>query len=259
MRLPIAITNVTDMRSGQRAHKRRRWEIQEQRQFHRDCAKAAWEKSETPEPILNAERQRIAKFIATWLPYYPNKFYDFGIYATFFRALKAAAKAEGDYAKVLQLEADAAEMCAAQYERIPIAYSKGADTPRSVSGTDGLKNYAQFRDAYLQHATLLRILAKRSSAGLPPEVDVGNLQVQLKRPKPEISPRRQADAIINIAKSEPRVKAVLSMQKGVREYAWFQGFAWTVSFYNHGWGNLAIAVIDDPSGNVLDILDTDFR
>ena len=243
-------------------------EIQKHRQFHSERAKAAWEKSDTPEPILNAERQKIAKFIATWLPYYPNKFYDFGIYATFFRELKAVAENDGDYAKVLRLEADAAEMCAAQYEQIPIAYSKVVGTRRWAPSiranspllTDGLKNYAQFRDAYLRRATLLRTLAKRRTAGLPPEIDIKALQKPelvgaISRSRHEISSKRKADAIINIAKSEPRVKAALAGQKGVREYAWFQGFAWTVSFYNHGWGNLAIAVIDDKSTKILDVLE----
>ena len=38
---------------------------------------------------------------------------------------------------------------------------------------------------------------------------------------------------------------------------WFQGFAWTVSFYNHSWGNLAIAIIDDKTGKVLDVLESE--
>jgi hypothetical protein len=40
----------------------------------------------------------------------------------------------------------------------------------------------------------------------------------------------------------------------VHGYASFQGFAWFVSYYNHGWGNLGVALVDDETGTVLDIL-----
>lgn len=214
-------------------------EIQEQRQLHLKRAKAAWKKSKTSEVDLKAEREKIAKFIRTWLPHYPDRFYNFGIYATFFTELKERAEQKKDYAKVLHLEADAAEMCAVQYEKIPIKY--------------GLKNYEQLRDAYLRHATLLRTLAKQSPKALPPEANIGK-RIQLERPKPQITPLKKADKILHIAKSDLRIKAALADQKGIREYAWFQGFAWTVSFYNHGWGNLAIGIIDDKTGKVVDIL-----
>ncbi len=214
-------------------------EIQEQRQLHLKRAKAAWKKSKTTEPVLQMEREKIAKFIATWLPHYPDRFYDFGIYTTFFAELQEHAEEKKDYAKILRLEADAAEMCAAQYEKIPIAY--------------GLKDYEQLRDAYLRHATLLRTLAKQSLKALPPGVNIGK-HIRNRRSKPQITPLKKAGKILQIVKSDPRIKTVLADQKGVREYAWFQGFAWTVSFYNHGWGNLAIAVVDDKTGKVVDIL-----
>ncbi len=216
-----------------------RLEIQEQRQFHLTRAKAAWKKSKTTEAALTKEREKIAKFITTWLPHYPDRFYNFGIYATFFREQQEHAEQKRDYAKVLRFEADAAEMCASLYQKIPIEY--------------GLKSYEKLRDAYLRHATLLRTIAKHSPGELPPEVKVGK-QIQLQKPKPKISPQKKADAILNIAKSNQRLKTLLAAQKGVREYAWFQGFAWTVSFYNHSWGNLAIVIIDDKTGKVLNIL-----
>ena len=214
-------------------------EIQEQRQFHLKRARAAWKRSKTTEAVLQAEREKIAKFIATWLPHYPDRFYNFGIYATFFAELQERAEQKKDYAKIHHLEADAAEMCAAQYEKIPIKY--------------GLKNYEQLRDAYLRHATLLRTLANQSPNTLPPDVNIGK-HIRNRRPKPQITPLKKADEILHIAKSDARVKTALVDQKAVREYAWFQGFAWTVSFYNHGWGNLAIAVIDDETGKVVDVL-----
>lgn len=214
-------------------------EIQEQRQLHLKYAKAAWKKSKTTEVVLQAEREKIAKFIATWLPHYPDRFYNFGIYATFFAELQEHAEQKKDYAKILHLEAEAAEMCAAQYEKIPIKY--------------GMKNYEKLRDAYLRHATLLRTLAKQPMKALPDEAKIGK-QIQLQKPKLQFLPQKNADKIIQIAKSDLRIKAALADQKGVREYAWFQGFAWTVSFYNHGWGNLAIGIIDDKTGKVLDVL-----
>lgn len=214
-------------------------EIQEQRQFHLKRAKAAWKKSKTTEAALQAERKKIAKFITMWLPHYPDRFYSFGIYATFFAELQERAEQKKDYVKVLHLEADAAEMCAAQYEKIPIKY--------------GLKTYEKLRDAYLRHATLLRTLAKQFPKALPPEIYIGK-QIKLQKPKPQITPLKKADQILHIAKSNSRIKDALADQKGIREYAWFQGFAWTVSFYNHGWGNLAIAIIDDKTGKVVDVL-----
>ena len=214
-------------------------EIQEQRCFHLKRAEAAWKKSKTTESVLNTEREKRAKFITTWLPHYPDRFYNFGIYATFFREQQERAEQKKDYVKVLRLEVEAAEMCAAQYEKIPIAY--------------GLKSYANIRDAYLKHATLLRTLAKQSLDTLPSEVNIGK-HIQHQKTVPKISPQKKTDKILHIAKYDPRIKKVLADQKVVREYAWFQGFAWTVSFYNHSWGNLAIAVIDDKTGKVIDIL-----
>ena len=116
-----------------------------------------------------------------------------------------------------------------------------------------MKDYEQLRDACLQHATLLRTLAKQSPSTLPPEVNIGK-RIQLQKPKPQITPLKNAAKIFHIAKSDPRIKTALANQKGIREYAWFQGFAWTVSFYNHGWGNLAIGIIDDKTGKVVDVL-----
>ena len=58
-------------------------EIQKQYQYHRARAETAWQKSEISEYNLNAEREKIAKFITTWLPRYPKRFYEFGIYPTF--------------------------------------------------------------------------------------------------------------------------------------------------------------------------------
>ena len=77
----------------------------------------------------------------------------------FFRKQRELAEQRGDYVKVLHLEADAATMCAAQYERIPIAY--------------GLRNYEKHRDAYRQYAAHLRKLAQGKPNTLPSEINEG--------------------------------------------------------------------------------------
>ena len=214
-------------------------EIQEQRQFHIEKAKVAWKRANTNENVLNAEREKITKFMKTWLPHYPDRFYTFGVYATFFKEQQERAELSKDYSKVLKLEADAAEMCAAQYDKIPIA--------------NGLENYVEQRDTYLRHATLLRTLAKPSLKKLPTEIKLGK-NIQPQKPSTQNITKNTKKTILNIAKNSNRIKNLISDHNVVREYAWFQGFAWTVSYYNHSWGNLAIAVIDDKTGKIIDIL-----
>lgn len=215
-------------------------EIHEQRQFHLERAKTAWKKSKTTENVLNAEREKIAKYMKIWLPHYPDRFYTFGVYPTFFREQQERAALRKDYSIVLKLEADAAEMCAAQYDKIPIA--------------NGLDNYTELRDKYLRHATLLRTLAKPNLKKLPKDIHIGK-HGQDQKTVGRILPQKREDNILHIATADQRIKNIISNHKVVREYAWFQGFAWTVSFYNHSWGNLAIAIIDDKTGKIIDILE----
>ena len=220
-----------------RAEKEAR-EIQELHQDHRTRAKTAWQQSETSEHSLDAERENIEKFITTWLPRYPNRFYEFGIYPTFFKKQRALAEQKGDYAEVLRLEADAAEMCAAQYQQIPIAC--------------GLKHYKKIRDAYLRYAIRLRELAKQSPITLPPEIDKGK-QLLNSLETQRIPSQKTADVILHIAKSDTRVKTTLAGQNGVHAYPSFQGFAWMVNFSNHSRGNLATAIVDEKTMAVLDV------
>ena len=220
-----------------RAEKEAR-EIQKQYKYHRKQAKMAWQKSETPEPVLNAERENIAKFIGTWLPRYPDRFYEFGIYPTFFRKQRELAEQTGDYVKALQLEADAAEMCATQYEKIPIAY--------------GREGYQKHRDAYRRHAALLRGLAQQNLKALPTEADKGK-QIISSLETRKLYPHQKADAILRIAKSDARVKAALGNQIGVHAYPSFQGFVWVVSFSNHSSGNIVTAIVDEKTAKVLDV------
>ena len=213
-------------------------EILDRYEYHRKQAKIAWQKSETPERVLNAERENIAKFIATWLSRYPDRFYEFGIYPTFFRKQRELAEQEGDYVKALQFEVDAAEMCATQYEKIPIAY--------------GLEGYQKHRDAYRRHAALLRSLAQRNLKTLPAEVDEGKQIIASLKTQTVSSPQK-TDAILHIAKLDVRVKAALGDQIGVHAYASFQGFVWIVSFSNHSSGNIVTAIVDEKTAEVLDV------
>ena len=219
-------------------------EIQEQYQYHRKRAETAWQKfvggvcNPDAFAVLNTERENIAKFIAVWLPRYPDRFYEFGIYPTFFRTQRLIAEREGNYVKALQLEADAAAMCATQYEKIPIAY--------------GRKEYEKHRDTYRRHASLLRYLAQQNPKSLPPEINRGK-QILDSLTLQTFSPQQEAAAILQVAKADARVKVALAGQNGVQAYPRFHGFAWTVRFSNHSRGNLAIAIIDEKTAKVLDV------
>lgn len=217
-------------------------EIQKQYRHHRTSAKTAWQCSETSEYNLNAERENIAKFIEIWLPRYPHRFYEFGIYPTFFKKQRALAEQQRNYAEVLRLEADAAEMCAAQYQQIPIAY--------------GLRHYEKHRNAYRQYATHLRKLAQQDPNALPPEIDAGrrisdSLEIQA------VPSQQKAGAILHIALSDTQVETALADQHAVHAYPTFQGFVWIVNFSNHSRGNLATAIVDDKTATVLGVFSDD--
>ena len=234
-------------------------EIQKQYQSHRTHAKIAWQQfvggicnpdslleqefvggvcNPDSFPMLDTESKNIEKFIATWLPHYPNRFYEFGIYPTFFRKKRELAEQNRDYVTVLNLEADAAAMCAAQYEQIPIAY--------------GLKDYERHRDAYHQYASHLRTFAQQNPKTLPPEANKGRRILDTLAMQ-TLSSQQKADVILHIAKSDERVKAALAGQNAVHTYLSFQGFAWIVSFSNHRRGNIAVAIIDGKTAEVLDV------
>lgn len=219
-------------------------EIQELHQYHLTRAEAAWQKfmeadcNPDASAVMNAEREKIVKFIATWLPRYPHRFYEFGIYPTFFRKQRELAEQKGNYVEVLRLEADAAEMCAAQYQQIPIAY--------------GLTDYEKHRDAYRQYATHLRNLAQQPPNALPPEVDAGK-QILNSLEMQRVPSQEETDAVMQRAKSDTRVKTVLAGQRAVHAYPVFQGFAWVVCFSNHSRGTLTIAIVDAKTLKVLDV------
>ena len=229
-------------------------EIEEQYQSHRARVKIAWQRflGETGNPrqipyahlalillsVLDTESKNIDKFIVTWLPHYPDRFYEFGIYPTFFRKQRELAEQNGDYVKVLHLEADAAAMCAAQYEQIPLAY--------------GLRNYEKHRDAYCQYAAHLRKLAQQNPNTLPSNVDKGR-RISDSLTTQTVPCQQKADAVLQIAKSDARVKTALAGQRAVHAYPTFQGFAWIVNFSNHSRGNIATAIVDEETAKVLDV------
>ena len=218
------------------------FEIQKRLRYHLNKAEVAWNKSTTSENLITTERKKIAKFISTWLPYYPIRFYEYGLYPTYFRELREIAENENNIKEILLLEAHAAEICAALYEKIPIA--------------NGLKEFVEIRNNYLKHATLLRTLSEKTHKILPDEANHGK-HLNLKHSSFRTSSQNNSDTILQTAKSDSRIKSLLQGQKNYHEYTWFQGFAWTVSFYNHNLGNLAIVIIDDQTGKVIDILKGD--
>jgi hypothetical protein len=208
-------------------------DIEAQRQYHLERAKAYWAKSKTEPSAIDAEREKIAQFIGTWVPHYPDKFYDFGIYANSFKKQRDALVQKGDYAAALNLEADAADVCAEQYNAIPIAYFKReAERAESAESTTVAEAYRQraeqyekVRDAYRQRVALLRALARSKPKEWPPEADVREIE------PPKIKTQLTSDAASRAANSDSRLQQILATHKGIHEYAWFQGFAWTVSYY----------------------------
>ena len=219
-------------------------EIQKQYRFHRTHAEIARQQfvggicNSDPCSVLDTESENIDKFITTWLPHYPDRFYEFGIYPTFFRRQRELAEQNGDYVKVLHLEADAAAMCAAQYEQIPLAY--------------GLRNYEKHRDAYRQYAAHLRKLAQQNPNTLPSDVDKGR-HISDSLTTQTVPSQQKAGAVLQIAKSDARVKAALAGQGAVHAYPTFQGFAWIITFSNHSRGNIATAIVDEETTEVLDV------
>ena len=219
-------------------------EIQKQYRFHRTRAEIARQQflggicNPKSLSVLNTESENIKEFIATWLPHYPDRFYEFGIYPTFFRKQREMAEQKGNYVKVLHLEADAAEMCATQYEKIPIAY--------------GLRSYEKHQDAYRLYASRLRSLAQQDPKTLPPLVDEGK-RISNSLPMQAVPARQKAEAVLQIVESDARVKTALAGQRSVHAYPTFQGFAWIVNFSNHSRGNIATAIVDEKTAEVLDV------
>ena len=249
--------------------------IKERREYHLKVAKTHWNKSETDgtSPELAAEHEKITQFISAWAQIYPNRFYHYGIYPSFFKVEQEVFKKKGDYVAVLNLEADAAEMCADQYNEITVAYFRrvalGRDTiggdvageaishhgenHLSKVGKDCVTQYEKVRDAHRQRAALLRKIAEGKPKTFPIETETVLRDLSHKAISP--APKLTSTQALKIANRDARLQEHLKARTGVHGYASFQGFVWFVSYYNHSWGNLGIVIVDDKTGTVLDILD----
>ena len=238
--------------------------IKERREYHLKAARAHWNRSETDgtSPELEAEREKITQFISAWAQVYPNRFYHYGIYPSFFKVEQEIFKRKGDYAAALNLEAEAAEMCADQYNEITVAYFRRVTLKRdavggSVGGEDCVTQYEKVRDVYRQRAALLREIAEGKPKTPPIEAEtvLSDLSHQSISPAPKLT----STQALRIANGDTRLQKRLKAHTGVHGYASFQGFGWFVTYYNHGWGNLGVVLVDDKTGTVLDILIVDLR
>ena len=252
-------------------------DIKERQAYHLNAARAYWERLETDgtSPELETEHEKITQFISAWAQIYPNRFYHYGIYPSFFKVEQEIFKRRGDYAAALNLEVDAAEMCADQYNEITVAHFRGAAQDRDTVGGSGggvgreatsrraanhlskmdencVTQYEKIRDAHRQRAALLREIADGNPKMSPIEAEtvLRDLPRQAISPAPKLTPTQ----VLRIANRDARLQEHLTAHTGVHGYASFQGFAWFVSYSNHGWGNLGIALVDDETGTVLDVL-----
>ena len=262
--------------------------IRKRREHHLQAAKAHWEKfrfdrnpryagseMEGTSSELAAECEKITQFISTWAQIYPNRFYHYGIYPSFFKVEQEIFKKKGDYAAVLNFEADAAEMCADQYNEITVAYFRGTALNwaavegagrgvkrEAISHREGKRlsevevgcvlQYEKIRDAHRQRAAMLREIAEGKPKTLTIEAETVLKDLSHKAISP--APKLTSAQALKIANRDARLQEHLTPHIGVHGYASFQGFAWFVSYYNHGWGNLGTVLVDDKTGTVLDIL-----
>ena len=275
---------VTDKTHWQSRSRRELAHIKERRKYHLKAAKTHWNKAKTEgiSPELAAEHEKITQFISAWAQIYPNRFYHYGIYPSFFKVEQEIFKKRGDYAAVLSLEADAAEMCADQYNEITVTYFragcsglqcswtiKGGDVAGeaishhgenhlSIAGEDCVMQYEKVRDTHRQRAALLRKIAEGKPKTFPIEAEAVLRDLSHKAISP--APKLTSVQALGLADRAARLQEHLKAHTGVcTAYASFQGFAWFVSYCNHGWGNLGIVLVDDGTGTVLDVLIVDLR
>jgi hypothetical protein len=226
------------------------------RNEHLRRAKLNWEKAKESKKELDAERAKIDKFIAEWVPHYPDRFYDFGTYRNVFGKRIDGLRDQGRFGDALLLEADASDMCARQYEDVTIRYFQ--DRARDAERIDDksmvqqsrrqAEAYRKVRDEHLKRSAMLRALAKQNPESWPLIADRKDFDV------PESKHNLTVDKAIRLARADERIQQTLGEHEDAREFAWFQGFCWTVSYYSRGWGNLAIAFVDDETGKVTDVL-----
>jgi hypothetical protein len=209
---------------------------------HLRRAKENWKKAKKDEKGLDAERANIDKFIAEWVPHYPDRFYEFGIYRNVFRERIDELRELGKFGDALILEAEASDMCARQYEDVTVKYFTNKAKVAEAEA------YQKLRDEHLKRSAMLRALAKEDPETWPAEADKRDFS------PPKAKYKLSADKAIKLARSDKRIKQVLEGKRNFREFAWFQGFCWTVAYYSQDWGSLAIAFVDDEAGKITDVL-----
>ena len=127
------------------------------------------------------------------------------------------------------------------------------DNTLGILGEDCVMQYEKVRDTHRQRAALLRKIAESKPKTFPIETETVLRDSFHKAINP--APKLTSTQALEIANRDARLQEHLKTHTGVHGYASFQGFAWFVSYYNHGWGNLGIVLVDDKTGTVLDILD----
>jgi len=242
-------------------------DIEAQREEHLRRAKLNWEKVKESKEELGTEREKIAKFIAEWAPYYPDRFYQFGVYKNIFENRIESLKKEGKFESALIIAAEAAEMAAEQYTVVTIAYFTRKAVEAEKAGLKELAgryltqvaDYEKVRDNHLRRASMLRALAKQNPKTWPEEADKRDFNV------PQSQHKLTEKDVKELVRLDERVQEIIGTSqcmfarltdaKGLRlEFAMFQGFGWTVAYYTSGWRNLGIAFVDDETGRVTDVL-----
>lgn len=231
-------------------------DIKKKRSEYLQRAKLNWKKTRESKEELDAERAKINKFIAEWVRHYPPQFYEFGIYRNLFRNRIDELKEQGKFDKALLLEADASDMCARQYEDVTINYFQDKAKEAKRAGDQSLlqqsrrqaKKYQKVRDKHLKRSAMLRALAKQNPEDWPAEADKKDFDV------PQSKHKLTPDKAIKLTKADKRIQQILKKHRNVREFAWFQGFCWTVSYYTHSWKDLCVVFVDDETGKVTDVL-----
>lgn len=226
-------------------------DVKMRRDEHLRHAKINWQKAKETKEQLSTERAKIDKFIAEWVPHYPDRFYDFGIYRNVFRERIDILRDQGEIADALLLEADASDMCARQYSDVTVKYFRERAEEAGKAGDKSiaqLEAYQKVRDEHLKRSAMLRALAKQNPESWPSMADKREFDT------PQSKHKLTADRAIKLTREDKRIQQILEEHRNIREYAWFQGFCWTVSYYTRDWGNLAIVFVDDETGKVTDVL-----
>lgn len=227
------------------------------RDEHLRIAKLDWEKARESKKELDAERVKTEKFMSEWVPYHPNRFYEFdGSYPKVFKKPINTLKKQGKYSDALFMEADSSDMRALQYEVVTIKYfleeAKEEEKAGNRNVAQDLLRQAEVFQALqskcLKRSALLRTLAKELPTSWPKEADEKDFDT------PPLRHKLTANEVIKLVRMDKRIQQILDKKhEKLREDAYFQGPCWTVSYYARG-HNLGIAFVDDDAAMVIDVL-----